>query len=671
MSEEEVVVDTAAEEEPAIAQMEDLLIDNSQPLEDNVAPAAAASVDESETFATEPVEPEEAVAENQVEEEEEEDAIASTQEETLVAAEEESAVEEEIAVEVKEEEQDVYIVEDIDEDEAVEEVKVEKDVVVAEDEAVLDEKKKDNPLEAVGSWFQGLVKKDGQELRQRNNDVENPDVVSEEQPKVEFDNHPDDHDSIKKKGGMRQQIGTYIGTVMASKKKVEPVEAHADADADAEEGVKKTGDETKKEAVGMGQKITALWGRSVSSTPKVDEKSRDLVDATEKTFGDDDENAKKKGAWFLQCSTFFGTRQGKHTLIVFALLVIMFCFVGAVATAANDTMGTFLKNAGRVEQSLQAQMIKHPAYEGELYPFGKITLRYDTDSLFLVNFRMEGLEETCDGCKWSIVEGGTCHDAAELGDTLFFDRSNTDIVTSANADPYTITHYSSTEGISESSQTSYNGFNLEATINRSVILFAQDGSPLACGVLKKHGHPMTYPKLWSNIRQLPGYNGEIEGKVRVDFYPDNAFHVGFNVKGLPVDCPMCEVAILEGKSCNDALGEHFWRYEKVFVDPWVSASGAWFSTDNVGTTSRVGFYLYDGYDYSEHMDRVIVFKDQHGYAAGCGELRDSSNYVWKETEAAIGGMVQNGFPNPIVAGVEAVQLVENAAAGGGEQVDSV
>jgi hypothetical protein len=311
-------------------------------------------------------------------------------------------------------------------------------------------------------------------------------------------------------------------------------------------------------------------------------------------------------------------------------------------------------------------------YSSSVYPFGEITFRFDTDDRALVNFRVEGLEQKCDGCKWAILEGGTCHDAAALGDVHYFDSADPLVY----GDPYGYAVYTAIEGKSESVQTLLYGYNLEETVNHAVVLYAQDKSQLACGVLKKHGHPMTYPKLYANIKKLPNYNGEVEGKVRIDFYPDKAFHLGYNVKGLPTECDLCSVAVYAGTSCNEDPGYTFWNPKRMQADPWQSDNGAFYSVDPLeGSTNRVGFYLYDAFEYNDHTEHVIIFKNKAGDSVACGELRDSANYVWKETAAAIsgameaGGLVQSGsFPNPVVAGVEMVQRIEDAV--GGEQVNT-
>jgi hypothetical protein len=332
------------------AQLDDVSIDNSQPpVPDTATPVedtAAATTSTEEPPATEEVATEDVIEDKEAEE--------TDVESTDKVADEEAPTE---------------------------------DAAVVVEEEKADEKKNENPLEAVGSRFQGLVGGPQQALRQRSTkdvttedaseaekDIENQDAAPEEPAKIELDDHPDDiasksssntsaddDENVKKKGGVRQQIGTYLGTMMSAKKKVEPVVEDVE---DAEDGTKVEDKEGAKETIGMGQRINTLWG-SMQNTSKHSDKDRAL-----EMEADDDENAKKKGGWRQRIGTLYRSKHGKLGLMVFAFVVILLCIIGPIVSSmTRDTMTTFLKNAGRVEKFLKAQIIKHPSYEGDCkYP---------------------------------------------------------------------------------------------------------------------------------------------------------------------------------------------------------------------------------------------------------------------------------------------------------------
>jgi hypothetical protein len=294
---------------------------------------------------------------------------------------------------------------------------------------------------------------------------------------------------------------------------------------------------------------------------------------------------------------------------------------------------------------------------------------FDTGDRFLVTFRVEGLERDCQQCTWSIVEGNTCHDASKLGDTQYYDKTDPELI---SLDPYNMCYYKTVEGMSDSTQTSFNGYNLKENEHHALVMFDSSGSPVACGILKRHAHPMTFPRLWANIASSPNYKeGEIQGKARLDFYPDMAFHFGFQVNGLPSNCPMCDISIHVGTSCNDAPGDHFWNPEKLPYDPWGFVNGAFYQTDPNGTTvDRHGFYLYDGFTHDDHMNHVVILSDKSGNAVACGELRESPHYTWKEADTTTRQALQQGDSLAHVettvdasqSGVEAVSVVDAANA---------
>jgi hypothetical protein len=273
-----------------------------------------------------------------------------------------------------------------------------------------------------------------------------------------------------------------------------------------------------------------------------------------------------------------------------------------------------------------------------------------------VNFRVDGLEQKCERCTWSIVEGGTCHDADRLGNTLYYDRQDPAL---AVFNPFSTCYYSTNYGGSDSSATVFNGFSMEENENRAIVLNDSTGSPLACGILKKMAHPRTYPKLWANLANLTNYDQAVEGKIRVDFYPDRAFHVDFQFTGAPPACPMCAIAIHAGTSCTDPPGPPHWNSNKMSQDPWTFANGAFYQSDGTGTSlDREGFFLYDGFDYDNHKDRVVIVSDGNGDPIACGELKESSHYIWKETDSAVRNAMQAGtLIHTDPTGISVVQTV--------------
>lgn len=281
-----------------------------------------------------------------------------------------------------------------------------------------------------------------------------------------------------------------------------------------------------------------------------------------------------------------------------------------------------------------------------------MTLRFGVENRFMTTFRVGGLEEACEGCIWHISDGNTCHDATKVGQ-LFYNHDNPNLATH---NPFLQTKYSTKDGFSETASYSFNGYNLDQNENRVLVLQNHQGVFVGCGVLKKFGHPHTYPHLWANVRSLPTYAAasEVDVKVRVDFYADHAFHLGFTGTGLPQSCGMCMIAIHEGISCQEAEGSTFFNVLKVPNDPWVTVNGVFYATDlNGALTGRPGFYLFDGFEYKEHKNRVVILRDANQVPIACGELRTNAKHVWREAAQQIittgektidgGNLVQHGY----------------------------
>jgi len=296
-----------------------------------------------------------------------------------------------------------------------------------------DEKKK-NRLEAAGAWFQGLVGGGAaqQELRQRTNkdqkedddkDIENPEPLGETENPSSGDETPVDEfddENTKKKGGLRHQISTLFANQKSS------TETTKDGFAEVEENMKKKGgplqqigtlfanqkivtettkvgfvedeENTKKKGSPL-QQIGTLFAnqKSVAETTKVgfvgDEenmkkkggplqqigtlfgKQKSVSETTKDGFVEDEENTKKKGGLRQQISTFFGTKQRRVLLFAFMAVFFVVFILAPVSYAVCENAVSLLKSAAKVEYSLQAKMIKHPLYQGDLYPDGHITLR--------------------------------------------------------------------------------------------------------------------------------------------------------------------------------------------------------------------------------------------------------------------------------------------------------
>lgn len=276
---------------------------------------------------------------------------------------------------------------------------VEDGVVTEEVPSVEVGEKKENPLESIGAWFQGLVKgpsPETKELEEKKEvteegttDIENP-APSEDPEPAESEPSPTDDltpedaveplessksiltlesesESETRSSSLRQQISDLFG-----KTKPNPEETTEGAESQAPKARK-----------GIQEHVGAIFG-SRQRTPKDeagDASARTQFgaffnsSAEKKAPADDDESLKKQGGMRQKVRTFFGTKQ-KRTLLFAGLVVLVSLLVMTPFIIKEmSALGTYARSVGQVETFLQAEMIPHPLYNGPLFPSGQIVLR--------------------------------------------------------------------------------------------------------------------------------------------------------------------------------------------------------------------------------------------------------------------------------------------------------
>ena len=372
----------------------------------------------------------------------------------------------------------------------------------------------------------------------------------------------------------------------------------------------------------------------------------------------------------LKKYTMFGILCAAAVIVVVLILVpLLTSAEKAVVSLVKEGEGDNEKGPDgkrhHEHEALTAEMVKHPAYDGPLFPYGKITLRFDDDDRFLVVFRMEGLETTCTDCKWAIVNGTTCANAENLGTAPMYDTSVEffkDGVT-----PYTgRAVYDAKDGLSFSTVAIWAGLDFETIQDHAIVVYQQNEQPLGCGILKHRGRPMMEKRLFADMRNyLPEYDtsrGTIEGDVRMEFFGDNSFRVQAHLEGLPPQCFACGIYILQGTDCSQphaALGGHYFNSDKLKNDPWNVGNGVHYNSDANGT-SHHSFYLYNGYSFDDHFKHVLVIYDQGNAPIGCGQLWSTVHHKEDKATAAKNAVKQYTDIAPSVK----VRRAETTSVGG-------
>lgn len=141
-----------------------------------------------------------------------------------------------------------------------------------------------------------------------------------------------------------------------------------------------------------------------------------------------------------------------------------------------------LRPAPRKLTALTATVGKYPEYAGskDFTPTGTIGLEYGVDGTFTYSFDVAGLEADCEGCGIHVHAGVSCETHAQVKGHGWNVEYVRDLWTSTGGAVYATDEYGNAMGEFKL----YNGFDIFSNMNHAVVIHAQDGARLGCGVLK-------------------------------------------------------------------------------------------------------------------------------------------------------------------------------------------
>lgn len=225
--------------------------------------------------------------------------------------------------------------------------------------------------------------------------------------------------------------------------------------------------------------------------------------------------------------------------------------------------------------TLQAVMETYPGYSGPLQVRGVVTARFNPDDdSFLFKLNVAGVESDCLHCGVHIHTGTTCDNV--LGHYW-------NAATAGEVDPWTLspehTYHAWDKGLSVSATrtgTSKTGFVIDTGTSsadnrgRAVVVDAQDGTRIACGLLQSvPSSASTTTRLLASIGSCPVDEGSLAtpyGSIAVDFFSDASmeFTIG-SVTGLEANCVKCRVHIHQGTTCDDEtrVGSPWWNPTRI------------------------------------------------------------------------------------------------------------
>lgn len=292
---------------------------------------------------------------------------------------------------------------------------------------------------------------------------------------------------------------------------------------------------------------------------------------------------------------------------------------GTKAFAATDAMSG--RARGHWIPTLLTDIAVYPGYAGGLLPRGRVTVRFEDDeNELLMRYELEGLETNCKGCGIHIHEGESCEEAAGH----YFNHS---LYESSDDDPWLEAMYNSNEegDASNALVVPTGGMGSKVTKNHAVVIHSQDGTRIGCGVLN---NIFNINSMEANVGVYPGYDNVANkriaptGTARIMAFEDNVLRLRGTLDGLEPNCIKCGLHIHAGLlSCNttETIGDHWYEEEEMAGDPWV-AQKATYTSDAKGHT-KFAFYVYNGFDYENNIDHVLVIHGSDGTRIGCGVIK--------------------------------------------------
>jgi hypothetical protein len=295
--------------------------------------------------------------------------------------------------------------------------------------------KKENPLESIGAWFQGLVKGPSPETKELEDtkevseedftDIEKPETKELEDTKeaseediIDIEN-PETKEVEEVKEASEKDITDIENPIFSEdveKEESEPSPTDSVEPMESSKSILSLETESETKSGSLSQHITDLFGNSKTIAEEATDDAEKQAPTAKKgiqehvgaffrsrqrtskdesgggsernQFGafmnsgtekmeptDEYESFKKQGGMRQKVSSFLGTKQ-KRTLVFAGMIVLVSLFLMTPLIIKElSALGSYALAAGQVVTFLQAEMIPHPLYQGNLFPSGQIVLR--------------------------------------------------------------------------------------------------------------------------------------------------------------------------------------------------------------------------------------------------------------------------------------------------------
>lgn len=204
---------------------------------------------------------------------------------------------------------------------------------------------------------------------------------------------------------------------------------------------------------------TNLYHSSMASDP--------WIDSSENYFITDAATTETKSAFKLDFGLGYAATKASAVVI---------------STPGGDNWCSYLMSPPSNFNYLEANVGTYPEYSGskDYTPTGMISLKYGIDGTFTYAFNVKGLEPNCEGCGIHVHAGVSCETHEQVKGHGWNQAFVRDLWTATGGAVYS----TDADGNAEGEFFLYNGFDIFSNMNHAVVIHAQDGARLGCGVLK-------------------------------------------------------------------------------------------------------------------------------------------------------------------------------------------
>jgi len=329
--------------------------------------------------------------------------------------------------------------------------------------------------------------------------------------------------------------------------------------------------------------------------------------------------------------------------------------VNALPTGRGKSSGNKMAAArgdGPPARRLHAEIKPYPEYSGELdlaATTASVDVSWTEEGGLRFEYDVSLGDMTATAAGIHIHSGTSCDKAAWVGGHYWNATAIADDMWTASAGA-TYTTDDQGDAVGEYVLPLGNGYDYDFNLGHTVVMHADGGARIGCGLLKAHGRRRARgSKLEATMGTYPGYAEsltggespiEVTGKVSARFLGNGMIKLNYRLEGLNYGDSPSGIHIHSGTSCDapELVGGHYWNSALLGEDGcatsgttpcYTTESGAdgdpWTTTWESNSEGRAvgSFEIYTGQTYADNKDHTLVIHSG-AYKVACGVLEGGS-----------------------------------------------